>query len=119
MLSDFAKNCRTLERAVLTSVDARSKRNASEALLDCLLVILEAADEIGLSNTTFVLDICADVAFSEVKGRAVPAKTLGAILQVSEVANEAISKLDPPFFASRRRVIEPSAAESFNAEKSA
>ena len=96
LLSDFAKSCRTLERTVLGDTKTTSKRNASEALLDCLLVLLEASDEIGLKNTTFVLDIVADVAFAEVAHRAVPKKTHGAILRLAEIANEVIADSDPP-----------------------
>ncbi len=107
MLSDFAKSCQTLERTVLVGTKTSSKGKASEALLDCILILVEAADEIGLSNTTVVLDIVADVAFAEVKQRLVPARTLGAIMRLSETANEVIAESDPPKFSTTRNLLPP------------
>lgn len=102
MPSDFARSCHILELAVLAGTNASTRLQASEALLDCLLVVLEAADEIGLRNTAIVIDAVADVAFAEVEGRAVPLRSIFSILRMAEEANRALAALDPPQFFSNR-----------------
>ena len=117
--SDFAEICHTLEVAILGGTNASTKLEASEAVLDCLLVVLEVADEIGLRNTTVLLDAVADVAFAEVKGRSVPTRSIGSILLLAEEANRALAKTDPPQFSSSRTQFPKSALKFCDFRKSA
>ena len=105
MPSDFVRNCRLLELVLLTDTEPEKKRCAREALLDCLLVMVEASEVIGLKNSTLMLDIVADITFSEVDCRKIPIGTLGAIMRVAEAANSAISESNPPRFVSTRSVL--------------
>ena len=101
----FISSCRLLEKTVLGGAGSTSARDAQDALVDCLLVQFEVADELKLRNTTSVLDIVVDVAMSEVQGQPVPIRTLMSILQLAEAANEAVQKTVPPTFTSRRSVL--------------
>ena len=105
MPSDFVRNCRLLELVLLTDTELEKKRSAREALLDCLLVMVEASEAIGLKNSTLMLDIVADVIFAEVDCRKIPIRTLGAIIRVAEAANSAIAESHPPKFVSTRSIL--------------
>ncbi len=103
----FAENCKLIEQTVRGNSESPSKGLARGALLDCLLVLLEAADELDMRNTLVTLDIVSDLAFSEVECEPVPKRTLLAILRLAEIANGVVQNSNPPVFCTRRLALPP------------
>ena len=75
---------------------------AREAIIDCLLIILEAADELGLQRTAEHLDVSTDFALSE--SRLLASPTLAQILRstLESAAIEGGSSSNEPTFKSHR-----------------
>lgn len=101
------------------SLPSNNRDEAREALLDCLLVLVEHADELSMKNSTLILDIAADMVFAEIEDRAVPLRTLTRILKLAEAAGSAVGKSHPPEFSSSRMTLEDEAEHSEAHRKSA
>ena len=96
--------------ALLESIVLRKSRlphedeKAREALIDCLLIMLEAADDLGLQKTAEYLDLAADFALSEVQSRRLSKSALTQFLRLSldkPVLNDG-NITEGPIFKSRR-----------------
>ena len=107
MPKTFAESCKLIEETVRGNSPPPIKVLAKGALLDCLLVLLEAADELDMHNTFVMLDIVSDIAFSEVEREPLPTRTLLAILRLAEIANGAVQKAKPPVFSTSRLALPP------------
>ena len=116
MPETFVMNCELVEKVVRGEFTAPTDEPAKEAVLDCLIVLLEAADELKMRNTAALLDVVADIAFSEYERTQVPTRSLIAILKIAESANAALPFTNPPIFASSRNSL---AVSQKNYKKSA
>ena len=99
MESEFIRSCRLIEQSLRDDEKRPPKLVVNEAILDCLLFLLEASDELGPKNSTFLLDVVADVMFAEVDNKPVPKKSLRTIIQIATTAKEALRKSDPSVFS--------------------
>ena len=72
---------------------AADDEKAKEALIDCLLIALEAAEELKMNKTAAFLDLASDFAFAEVQNRPLPKSLLARLVQ--SVVDEKPKSADP------------------------
>ena len=77
---------------------------AKEALIDCLLITLEAADDLGLQRTADYLDIATNIALAEVHSRRLSKPALTQVLRstLEKAATNFGGVTQRPVFRSRR-----------------
>lgn len=73
-------------------------------VLNCLIILTEAAEELGLKLTAFQLDIAADLAMHEVQGTVISKSTLKHIVRIS-AENVEFEQLPATFASSRQKLI--------------
>ena len=87
---------------LLSKESSKGESGSPGALLDCLLVLLEVSDDLGLKNSTLALEIAADVAFAEVERRPIPKDSLLGAIRLGEAAKAIFEKENSPKFVSSR-----------------